>query len=497
MTATLMNPTDLRGVRDAVLDSAGTLAVAGAGTAAGWAGALRDVDAVLDLRALSGVIVHNPGDMTVSVRAGTPLRELNAELAGHGQHVAFDAARVADGATVGGLVATADAGPGALVYGSLRDLVIGTTLVLADGTVARSGGHVIKNVAGYDLTKLVHGSYGTLAVIAEVVLRLHPQPRATATVVLPCPLDEAAEHAARILGGQYEPAALEWVSDPGALLVRVEGTEAALPERVARVQELLGAGATIAGSTVAGSTVAGGPVASPSDERPVRPDLSDESAARPDPRGADEPDLGVDSGASGAAADGPVDAGGGGRLSVDEAARLAFSRREGPGSSRHEAAGRPTRSPDERPARPDLSDESAARPSADGPGPPGGDPWAGHARLTRATLDDAVLRIGLRPSRLPVVLAALPTRSITAGLGTGVATVTLPADPAVVAAAQAAVHAAGGTSVLRSRPPGFDGAAWGPPPSAVAVLRAVKQALDPAGRLGPGRLAPWLTEGAP
>ena len=82
-------PPDLRGVRDAVLDSAGTLAVAGAGTAASWAGTLGPVDAVLDLRALTGVITHNPGDMTVSVRAGTPLRELNAELAGHGQHVAL------------------------------------------------------------------------------------------------------------------------------------------------------------------------------------------------------------------------------------------------------------------------------------------------------------------------------------------------------------------------------------------------------------------------
>ena len=215
MTATLMNPTDLRGVRDAVLDSAGALAVAGAGTAAGWAGTLGPVDAVLDLRALTGVITHNPGDMTVSVRAGTPLRELNAELAGHGQHVALDAARVADGATVGGLLSTGDAGPGALVHGSLRDLVIGATLVLADGTVARTGGHVIKNVAGYDLAKLVHGAYGTLAVIAEVVLRLHPLPHATATLVLPCPLEEAAEHAALILGGPYEPAALEWVSGPG------------------------------------------------------------------------------------------------------------------------------------------------------------------------------------------------------------------------------------------------------------------------------------------
>jgi glycolate oxidase FAD binding subunit len=489
-----MNPTDLRGVRDAVLDSAGTLAVAGAGTAAGWAGALRPVDAVLDLRALTGVIAHNPGDMTVSVRAGTPLRELNAELAGHGQHVAFDAARVADGATVGGLLATGDAGPDALVHGSLRDLVIGTTLVLADGTVARSGGHVIKNVAGYDLAKLVHGSYGTLAVVAEVVLRLHPLPRAVATLVLPCTLDEAAGHAARILGGPYEPAALEWVSaNPdrvpahsggvqmpsaaGALLVRVEGTEAALPERVARLQEVLGPG------VVAVDAPKPAPIAdpNPSDEATGH---ADRSATGGD-RESGAPDLGAAAGASGAAAgaagpDAPID--------VAEAARLAFSRTE--------RNGRPS-APD---ARPDPSAECAAPPAVVASGGRSDvaatDPWAGHTRLTRGTLDDAVLRIGVRPSRLPGVLAGLPARSVTAGLGTGVATVALPADPASVAAAHTAVHEAGGTSVLRSRPPGFDGPAWGPPPSALAVLRAVKKELDPAGRLGPGRLAPWLTEGA-
>jgi glycolate oxidase FAD binding subunit len=74
--------------------------------------------------------------------------------------------------------------------------------------------------------------------------------------------------------------------------------------------------------------------------------------------------------------------------------------------------------------------------------------------------------------------------------------VALPADPAVVAAAHAAVHAAGGTSALRSRPAELDASAWGPPPSAIAVLRAVKNELDPHGRFGPGRLSPWLTEGA-
>jgi glycolate oxidase FAD binding subunit len=362
---TKIAPTDLREVRAAVLDSAGPLAVAGAGTAASWAGALDHVDAVLDLSGCAGVITHNPGDMTVSVRGGTPLRDLQAELAEHGQHVSLDAARVADGATVGGLLATGDSGPGSLVHGSLRDLVIGVTLVLADGTVARSGGHVIKNVAGYDLAKLVHGAYGTLAVVAEVVLRLHPVPQAAATLVLPCTLEEAAGHAATVLGGPYEPAALEWVSEPGALLLRLEGTEAALPARVERLRELLG----------------------------------------------------------------------------------------------------PTAAPD------------------------GGDAWAEHARLTRGTVDDTVLRIGVRPSRLAPVIGALPARSAAVGLGTGVATLVLPPD--AVAEAHAAVHAAGGTSVLRSRPVGSSAPAWGPPPSAVGVLRAVKETVDPAGRLGPGRFAPW------
>lgn len=361
MTAMLLNPTDLRSVRDAVLDTSGTIAISGAGTAAGWGGRLGPVDAVLDTTGLTGVITHNPGDMTVSVRAGTPLRTLVADLARHGQHVSLDAARVADGATVGGLFATADAGPAALVFGSLRDLVIGATVVLADGTVARTGGHVIKNVAGYDLAKLMHGSYGTLAVIAEVVLRLHPVPRGAATIALSCTLDEAVEHAVAVLAGPYEPAALEWTS-AGALLVRIEGSPEALDARMKRLRAVLGAG--------------------------------------------------------------------------------------------HPA-----------------------------------EPWDEHAALVRGT--GAVLRIGTRPSRLAPLIGSLPgVTAVTAGLGTGVATVSL--DPGGVAEAHALVHAAGGTSVLRARPADADVPAWGPAPSALGVLKAVKTALDPDGRFGPGRFEEWI-----
>jgi glycolate oxidase FAD binding subunit len=367
MTASLLHPTSLAELRDAVR-VAGTVAVAGAGTAARWAGDLEPVDHTLDSTGLTGVIVHNPGDMTVAVRAGTPLRALNEELAPHGQRVAFDAARVAEGATVGGLLATADAGPGALVYGSLRDLVIGVTLVLPDGSVARSGGHVIKNVAGYDLAKVMHGSYGVLGVVAEVVLRLHPIPEAVATIAVECPLEQAPDLAAAVLGGPYEPAALEWTD--GQALIRLEGTADALGPRAARVEKLLGA-----------------------HERHCRPTTVDDSAVR----------------------------------------AAWFS-------------------------------ETEAR--------------------------DAVLRIGVRPSRLAPLVASLPVRGASLGLGTGVATVRL--DPADVASAHTAVHAVGGTSVLRARPAGSDAPAWGPAPSSIGVLRAVKKALDPDDRFGPGRFSPWM-----
>ncbi|WP_007027936.1 FAD-binding oxidoreductase, partial [Saccharomonospora iraqiensis] len=150
----------------------------------------------------------------------------------------FDAPRVLRGATVGGLIATADAGPLAHAYGSMRDLVIGATVVLADGTVARTGGHVIKNVAGYDLAKLMHGSYGAFGLLAEVVLRLHPVPAATRTVCVECPLPEVADRTRTVLSGAAEPVSVEWVDD--LLLVRLEGTPEGTDARARHVAEQLG-----------------------------------------------------------------------------------------------------------------------------------------------------------------------------------------------------------------------------------------------------------------
>ncbi|MCY7343594.1 MAG: FAD-binding oxidoreductase, partial [Pseudonocardia sp.] len=181
-------------------DSAGTVLVRGGGTKLDWAGRVPDPDLVLDTTGLTGVLTHNPGDMTASVRAGSTLTALQEHLAASGQWLALDPPDA--GATLGGLLAAGDSGPSRLRYGGLRDHVIGVTLVLADGTVARSGGHVIKNVAGYDLAKLMYGSLGSLAVVAEVVLRLHPRPAASLTITGPA---DAAHATAAVLALAASP----------------------------------------------------------------------------------------------------------------------------------------------------------------------------------------------------------------------------------------------------------------------------------------------------
>lgn len=127
---------------------------------------------------LTGIREHVWQDLTATVAAGTPWSIMQSELARHNQRVALDPV-FPDRATVGGVIATNDSGVLRRRYGSLRDLVIGMTIVLADGTIAHSGGKVVKNVAGYDLPKLLAGSFGTLGVITEVTFRLHPLPAST------------------------------------------------------------------------------------------------------------------------------------------------------------------------------------------------------------------------------------------------------------------------------------------------------------------------------
>ena len=166
------------------------LRIRGGGTKFGWGRPLAEPDVELSTAGLDRIVEHNAGDLTAVLQAGVPLASAQAVFAEAGQLLALDPplgghgdGAGADGATVGGVVATADSGPLRHRYGGVRDLVVGVTVALSDGTLARAGGKVIKNVAGYDLAKLFAGSFGSLGLVVEVVFRLHPRPRRTATAV--------------------------------------------------------------------------------------------------------------------------------------------------------------------------------------------------------------------------------------------------------------------------------------------------------------------------
>jgi glycolate oxidase FAD binding subunit len=227
-------------------DSRGSVLFRGGGTKLSWGGRPAEPDLVVETGGLNRLITHNPADMTVAVEAGALLQNLQEQLGDAGQWVALDPPTEPAGATIGGLLATGDSGPRRLRYGAVRDLVIGVTLVLADGTVARAGGQVIKNVAGFDLSKLVYGSLGTLALVAEVVLRVHPRAEASATVVAPASVSMAATRSLQLLASPLEPCAVDWVGDPtgdssaGRLAVRFEGTAAGVAAQTSTLHELLG-----------------------------------------------------------------------------------------------------------------------------------------------------------------------------------------------------------------------------------------------------------------
>jgi glycolate oxidase FAD binding subunit len=168
---------------------------AGAGSRLDWGALPRRLDVVLALHRLDGVLAHEPADLTLSVQAGARLEDLDARLRPHGQFLPLDPAG-AERCTVGGLVATGAAGPYRARYGTMRDLLLGVTVVQADGTVVRGGGRVVKNVTGYDMPKLHVGALGTLGVVVEAHLRLHPRPEVEETRVFGFPGPEAAVAAA-------------------------------------------------------------------------------------------------------------------------------------------------------------------------------------------------------------------------------------------------------------------------------------------------------------
>ena len=217
--------------------------VRGGGSKLDWGTPPERLDLIIDTRRLTGVVEHAAGDLITVVRAGTTMAEL-AERLGT-QQLALDTPLA--GATVGGTVAAGTSGPRRMLYGTARDLLIGITVVRADGVVAKAGGKVVKNVAGYDLGKLFIGSYGTLGLITQCAFRLHPVPPARAVIRARVP-DPGAAFAA-VLGAQVVPSALEVDAPPGGeveVAVLVEGSEEGVRDRAAACEKLLG-GETVEG----------------------------------------------------------------------------------------------------------------------------------------------------------------------------------------------------------------------------------------------------------
>jgi glycolate oxidase FAD binding subunit len=198
----------------------------GSGTKMDLGNPPRDLDLIVSTARMNEIIEHTPGDQVVRVQAGLKLQDLQEQLASADQMLGIDPPETRAGATVGGIVAANSSGPRRYSYGTVRDLIIGITVVLPDGTIAKAGGKVVKNVAGYDLSKLFTGSLGTLGVIATCNFRLHPKPEASRTVAVELSDSLSAGQAAQaIVHAQLVPSAVElhWSEEQKLLSILIEG----------------------------------------------------------------------------------------------------------------------------------------------------------------------------------------------------------------------------------------------------------------------------------
>lgn len=214
-----------------------SVATRGGGTKMGWGNIPLAAEIVLSTKKMTDIIEHEPGDQVVRVHAGAKLSYVQQSLFKANQMIALDPPNSLKDATIGGVIAANDSGPRRYKYNTTRDIIIGTKVVLADGTIAKSGGKVVKNVAGYDLGKLYTGSLGTLGVIVEANFRLHPLPEAARTVAVEVETPQQAQGAMMALWhSQVEASAIElhWGGEKKLISALLES----IPDGVEAKEEL-------------------------------------------------------------------------------------------------------------------------------------------------------------------------------------------------------------------------------------------------------------------
>jgi glycolate oxidase FAD binding subunit len=221
-----------------------SLVMRGSGTKLAWGRRPAEIDLVVGTRRLNRVLAHSHGDLTATVQAGATVADTNRELARHGQwlplHTSFEEA------TVGGTIATNESGPLRQRYGTPRDLLIGVRLATTDGRLVKAGGNVVKNVAGYDLGKLISGSCGSLAAIVSATFKLAPLPASSATLAAVFRDPHRMAQAVSAIGSsQLEPAAFDLrasTSMPCRLLIQFATTPAAVDAQIEEARRRLPAG---------------------------------------------------------------------------------------------------------------------------------------------------------------------------------------------------------------------------------------------------------------
>ena len=248
-----LQPATLADLAAAIAGSEGTLDIVGQGSKRGFGRPLQ-TERTLDLSRLSGVSMYEPEELVMTAAAGTPLREIEARLAAHHQMLAFEPPDLGPlygqpqgQATIGGVIACNLSGPRRVKAGAARDFILGCTVVNGTGEVVKAGGRVVKNVTGYDLSKLMAGSFGTLAVLAEATIKVLPAPETSRTLCV-AGLDDAAAVALmnKALGGPQDVVAAAHLprviasqtalGDEAATLLRLEGTAISVSDRLAKLQ---------------------------------------------------------------------------------------------------------------------------------------------------------------------------------------------------------------------------------------------------------------------